>query len=83
MEFIMQKKLYFPITLMAVTLFSGCSSIPQNSSLTAAHNSYDSARTDPEVMNLAAAELQVAGNSLSKADAALKDGESDVSVNQL
>jgi outer membrane protein OmpA-like peptidoglycan-associated protein len=79
----MQKKMYFPMTLIAVALISGCSSVPQNSSLTAAHNSYDSARTNPEVTKLAAAELQVAGNSLSKADAALKDGESDATVNQL
>ncbi|MFA5171415.1 MAG: OmpA family protein [Sulfuriferula sp.] len=79
----MQKKLYFPLTLLAVAMFSGCTSMPQNSSLTEAHNSYDSARTNPEVVNLAAAELQVAGNSLSKADAALNDGESDATVNQL
>ncbi len=79
----MQKKLYFPMTLIAVAIFSGCSSIPQNSALTDAHSSYDSARSNPAVTNLAAVELQEASNSLNKADAALNKGASDATVNQM
>jgi len=79
----MQKNYYFPMTLIAVAVFSGCSSIPQNSSLTEAHSSYNSARSNPQITNLAALELQEAGNSLNKADAALSKGESDATVNQL
>lgn len=79
----MQKNHYFPMTLIAVALFSGCSSIPQNASLTEAHSSYNSARTDPQVMSLAAVELLQAGESLTKADHASSKGESEATVNQL
>ena len=79
----MQKNLYFPMTLIAVAVFSGCSSGPQNSSLAEAHSSYNSARSDPQVMNLAAVELLQAGETLNKADTALNKGESDAAVNQL
>jgi outer membrane protein OmpA-like peptidoglycan-associated protein len=82
-EFIMQKNHYFPMTLIAVALFSGCSSVPQNSSLAEAHSSYNSARSNPQVTNLAALELQQAGESLNKADHALNKGESDAAVNQM
>ena len=83
MEFIMKNNRYFPMTLIAVAIFSGCSSMPQNSSLTDAHSSYNSARTNPQVTNLAALELKDAGESLNKADSALSKGESDATVNQL
>jgi outer membrane protein OmpA-like peptidoglycan-associated protein len=83
MEFIMQKNHYFPMTLIAVAILSGCSSIPQNSSLTEAHGSYDRARTNPQVTNLAPLELKEAGDSLAKADTALSKGESEATVTQL
>jgi len=79
----MQTYRYFPMTLIAVAIFSGCSSMPQNSSLTEAHNRYNSARTNPEVTNLAALELKAADESLSKADYALSEGESDDTVDHL
>jgi len=71
------------MTLIVVAIFSGCSSMSQNSSLTDAHSIYNSARTDPQVTNLAADELHQAGESLSLADAALSKGESEASVNHL
>jgi len=79
----MQKKLYFPLILIAVAVFSGCSSMAQNSSLTEARSSYNSARANPEVTKLAPLELQQAGESLNKADYALSKGESDAKVTQL
>ena len=79
----MQKNRYFPMALIAGAILSGCSSIPQNSSLTEAHSSYNSARINPQVTNLAAAELKEAGDSLNKADYALSKGESDATVNHL
>ena len=80
----MQKKLFFPMTLIAVALFSGCSSMPpQNASLTEAHDSYNSARSSTQVTSLAPVELKEAGDTLSKADKALSQGESEASVNQL
>jgi outer membrane protein OmpA-like peptidoglycan-associated protein len=83
MEFRMKKSLYFPLTLIAIAVLSGCSSMAQNSSLTEAHSIYNSARTDPQVTNLAPVELQQAGESLNKADYALSKGESDAKVTQL
>lgn len=81
----MQKPPYFPMTLIAaaVAVFSGCSSVPQNSFLAEAHSSYNSARTDPQVMNFAAAELLQAEESLNKADTALNKGKSEAAVDQL
>jgi outer membrane protein OmpA-like peptidoglycan-associated protein len=79
----MQKKLSFPLTLIAVAVFAGCSSMGQNSSLAEAHSSYNSARANPQVTNLAPLELQQAGESLNKADYALSKGESDAKVTQL
>ncbi|MDP3588941.1 MAG: OmpA family protein [Methylobacter sp.] len=79
----MQTYRYFPMTLIAVAIISGCSSMPQNPSLTEAHNSYNSARTNPEVTNLAALELKTADESLSKADYALSEDESDQTIDHL
>src|SRR5665811_388521 len=82
MEFIMQNNRYFPLTLIAVAILAGCAT-PSNSSLTDAHNNYNSASTNPQVTNLAAVELKQAGDTLNKADAALSKGESTDTVNQL
>ncbi|MDR3390793.1 MAG: OmpA family protein [Sulfuriferula sp.] len=79
----MQKNLYFPMTLLAAALFAGCSSVPQNSSLSEAQSSYNNAQTNPQVTSLAAVELQQAGDTLTKANTALNKGESDAKVNQL
>lgn len=79
----MQTYRYFLMTLIAVAIVSGCSSMPQNSSLINAHNRYNSARINLEVTNLAALELKAADESLSKAAHALSEGESDDTVDHL
>ncbi len=79
----MQKNWYFSLILIAMAVISGCSSIPQNPSLTQAHSNYNSALTNPQVTNMAALELKEAGNFLDKADAALNKGQSDATVNHL
>lgn len=79
----MQKSRILPMTLIAVAILAGCSSVPQNSSLTDARNRYNSAFSNPQVTNLAALELKDAGDSLSKADQALSKGESTATVNHL
>jgi len=81
----MKKNLYFPMTLIAVAVLSGCatSAPPQNPSLTAAHSSYDSARSNPEVTNLAALELKEAGDTLTKADEAFSKGQGTATVDHL
>jgi outer membrane protein OmpA-like peptidoglycan-associated protein len=78
----MQKNRFSPITLIAVVIVSGCSSLP-NPSLTDAHNSYNNARTNPEITNLAAVELKDASDSLNKADTAFNEDESEENVNHL
>ena len=78
----MQKNRYFPMALIAVAILAGCAT-PKNSSLAEAHSSYDSARSDPQVTNLAALELKEAGDSLNKADSAFSKRESADTVNQL
>ena len=79
----MQNNRYFSMALIAVAIISGCSTMPQNQSLTEAHSNYNNARTNPEVTNLAPLELKEAGDTLNKADNALNNDESDDNVNQL
>ena len=79
----MQKNWYFSMSLITAAIVSGCSSIPQNSSLTEAHRNYNSAQANPQVTNMAALELQEASDFLAKADRALNDRESDTTVNHL
>jgi outer membrane protein OmpA-like peptidoglycan-associated protein len=79
----MQKKLYFPMSLIAVAILSGCSSVPKNASLTEAHSSYNNARSSPQVTSLAAVELKDASDTLNKADSALNKGENDATVDHL
>jgi outer membrane protein OmpA-like peptidoglycan-associated protein len=84
MEPIMKKNRYLPMTLIAVAIISGCSSVPKkNASLEEAHSSYNSARNDPQVTNLAPLELKEAGDSLDQADQALSKGQGDAQVNHL
>jgi len=79
----MQKYHYFPMTLFAVAIISGCSSVPQNQSLAEAHSSYNDARTSPDISNLAAVELKDASDTLNKADNALNNDEDPGTVDQL
>lgn len=79
----MKKNRHFPMAMLAVAVFSGCSSIPQNDALAEAHSSYKSARANPQVMNLASAELLQASEYLDRADLALAKRESATTVNQM
>ena len=80
----MKKNSYLPMTLIAVAILSGCSSVPKkNTSLEEAHSSYNSARNNPQVTNLAPLELKEAGDTLDQADQALSKGQGDAQVNQL
>jgi outer membrane protein OmpA-like peptidoglycan-associated protein len=83
MELNMKKNRYLPLSLIAVAMLAGCTTMPpKNTALEDARSVYSSARTNPQVVNLAPIELQKAGETLSKADAALSKGD-DVAVNQL
>ncbi len=78
----MKKNRYVSVTLLAAAIVSGCTSMP-NQSLTEAHSSYNNARTNPEVTNLAALELKDARDSLNKADFAFSEDEDEETVNHL
>ena len=78
----MQTPPSLPLILIALAILSGCA-MPTNPSLTEAHTSYNNARANPDVTNLAALELKQASDSLNKADNALSKGESTTTVNQL
>ena len=79
----MKKNQHLPITLIAVAILAGCATSKENPSLTDAHSRYDSARSNPQVTNLAALELKEASDSLSKADVALSKGEKADTVSHL
>lgn len=79
----MKRNWYFSMIVIAAATVSGCSSIPQNAALTEAHRNYNSAQSNPQITNMAALELKEASNFLEKADAALKNRESDTVVNHL
>lgn len=72
---------YFPLSLIAAALLAGCGTVP-NSSFNAAQSSYNSARANPIVTKLAPLELQDAGQTLNKAEAALTKDDQE-QVNQL
>ncbi len=76
----MYKNNCFTMTLLAVSILSGCASTP-NQSLINAHSSYNNARTNPEITNLAPLELKEANDSLKKADYAFSEDEEVESVN--
>lgn len=79
----MKRNWYFSMILIAAATVSGCSSVPQNASLTEAHRNYNNAQTNPQITNMAALELKEASNFLEKADTALNNRESDTAVNHL
>lgn len=79
----MKKNRSLPLSLIAVAMLAGCTTLPpKNTALEDARSAYSSARTNSQVVNLAPIELQKAGETLSKADAALNKGD-DAAVNQL
>jgi len=80
----MKRNRYLPLSLITGAILAGCSTVPpQDPTLAEAHALYNSAQTNPEVVNLAPVELKKAGESLGKADAALSEGKSDATVDHL
>jgi outer membrane protein OmpA-like peptidoglycan-associated protein len=79
----MKKTLFVPAAIIAIAMLAGCNTTKNNAQLTEARGNYDAARVDPNVTNLAALELNDAGNALSKADNALSHGENVDTVNHL
>ena len=71
-------------TLLLGAGLAGCSSTPpQNSALSESRSLYIAAQTNPQVTRLAPLELDLAGKTLVRADAALAKGDSGATVEQL
>ncbi|MDO8412854.1 MAG: OmpA family protein [Gallionellaceae bacterium] len=69
----MQSKRALSIMLMAMAMLAACSSAPKkNARLEEARSNYQTASSDPQVVNFAALELKEAGQALNTADEAWK-----------
>lgn len=79
----MKWNISFSGVLIAAAAFSGCSSVPQNSALSAAQAAYDKASNNPQVVSLASVQLKDAEVSLKRADEALSKGDNDATVAHL
>lgn len=78
----MQNYRYLPVALLAITVFAGCSSVP-NAGLDEARTDYSAAQANPQVVNLAASELKQAGDALDKANRASSRSEDAAVVTHL
>ena len=77
-------RLLLPMTVLALAVMAGCSSIPAaNPGLEAAHSEYNTAQADPQARELAAAELRQAADALAMADAAYARREKVSEVDHL
>ena len=78
-------KFYFtPIALLVATTLAGCSSIPENNpSLNEARNDYNTAQSNPQVVQLAPSELKQASDAMEKANAASTQNEDPAVVAHL
>lgn len=80
----MLKKSISPILLLAATVLTGCSSMPnQNILLAEARNDYMVAQNSPSVVQLASTELKDAGVALDQANAAFASHKDDENINKL
>ena len=80
----MQKNKYLPIGLIVIAILSGCSSAPtKNAALEEAREKFNIANSNPEVTTQAALEMKEAGDSLYKADEAMRKGQGAATVEHL
>ncbi len=80
----MKNHRFLPMTLIAVAVLAGCSTLPSSDSLLAqARNDYNNAQANPQVTSLAASELRQASDSLDKANRASSKGEDRAVVDHL
>ena len=80
----MNKNELVTISLVAMAILTGCSSMPdRNARLEAARSSYNDAQSNPQVVNLAALELKEAGDALSKANNAWSERQERANVDHL
>lgn len=66
----MKKNHLFALTLISVAVMSGCSTMPQSTTLDNARADYNTAQANPQVVKLAPLQLKEAGEALDRANAA-------------
>lgn len=75
---------HLTLSLIAAGILSACSTTPpQNAALTDARATYNTARSNPQVSQLAPLELKDAGETLDRAESAQSRGDDAATVNQL
>jgi outer membrane protein OmpA-like peptidoglycan-associated protein len=80
----MKNHRFLPMTLIAVAVLAGCSTLPSGDSVLAqARSDYNDAQSNPQVTSLAAGELRQASDSLEKANRASSKGEDRAVVDHL
>jgi outer membrane protein OmpA-like peptidoglycan-associated protein len=66
----MKKNHFFALSLIGVAVMSGCSTMPQSTTLDSARVDYSKAQANPQVVTLAPLQLKDAGEALDRANAA-------------
>jgi len=79
----MKKNHLFALSLIGVAVMSGCSTMPQSTTLDNARVDYSKAQANPQVVTLAPLQLKDAGEALDRANAAQTSREDDEVVESL
>lgn len=79
----MKKNHFFALSLIGVAVMSGCSTMPQSTTLDNARVDYSKAQANPQVVTLAPLQLKDAGEALDRANAAQTSREDDEVVESL
>ncbi|HQT31083.1 MAG TPA: OmpA family protein [Thiobacillus sp.] len=79
----MQKNHLFALSLISVAVMTGCSTMPQSSTLDSARVDYSQAQANPQVVQLAPLQLKEAGEALDRANAAQASREDAKVVDSL
>lgn len=79
----MKKNHLFALSLISVAVMTGCSTMPQSSTLDSARVDYSQAQANPQVVQLAPLQLKEAGEALDRANAAQASREDAKVVDSL
>jgi len=80
----MKKHPLISLTLVALAVLAGCSSVPKgNAQLEQARTDYRAVQADPRAQNNAGTEMKLAGDAMNKANAAWGKEEDEARVNHL
>jgi outer membrane protein OmpA-like peptidoglycan-associated protein len=79
----MKNNHFFALSLVGVAVMSGCSTMPQSTTLDSARADYSNAQSNPQVVKLAPLQLKDAGEALDRANAAQTSHEDAEVVDSL